>query len=167
MQNMKHTLILALAVSSLAGAAAADSWQVYSRSTANAFIVEVDGIVVADGLSTVKVATVPRAGDAGDYSHSVETYQFRCADSKWRTAGMVDYGPDGAEIDTVPEVDAAWEDTRPNTAPEFLKTIVCDGNRITTSFPDLKTFIDGGRGNATTPPPAAATPPATTTPPAT
>ncbi|RZJ05218.1 MAG: hypothetical protein EON89_04770 [Brevundimonas sp.] len=142
---MKLKIVLALAVWGIAGAAAADSWQVYSRSTSNAFIVEVDGIVVADGISTVKVATVPRAGDAGDYSHSIETYQYRCADAKWRTAGMIDYGPDGVELDTVPEEDAAWESTRPNTAPEFLKTIVCDGNRITTSFPDIKAFIDGGR----------------------
>ena len=145
---MKHKLILALAIWGVAGAAAADSWQVYSRSNSNAFVVEVDGLVVADGVSSIKVATVPRTGDAGDYSYSIETYQFRCADSKWRTAGVVDYGPDGAELDTIPEADAAWESTRPNTAPEYLKTIVCDGNRLSTSFPDIKTFIDGGRGNS-------------------
>ena len=141
----QHKFILALAIWSVAGAAAADSWQVYSRSNANVFAVNIDGMVVADGVSSVRVATVPRAGDAGDYSHSVETYEFRCADQKWRTAGVIEYGPDGAELDAIPEDGASWENTRPNTAPEFLKTIVCDGNRISTSFPNIKTFIDGGR----------------------
>lgn len=145
---MKY-LVSGLAVLALgAGPAAAESWHPYSRSPNNVFMADVDSIAVNGEITTVRVATAPRTGDAGDYSHTVETYEFQCgARSKWRTAGLVEYGPDGAEIGNYPEDGATWEDVRPNTSPDYLEQIACDGSRAQPPiFATIKDFVDAGRG---------------------
>jgi len=136
-------IILALG----AAPAAAESWHPYSRSKNNVFMADVDSIAVAGEITSVRVATAPRTGEPGDYSHTVETYEFQCsARAKWRTAGVTEYGPDGAEMDRYPEEGATWEDVRPNTSPEFLEQIACNGMRAQPPiWPTVKDFVDGGR----------------------
>jgi hypothetical protein len=143
---MRLMLICGAGALLMAGPAAAENWNSVTRTTNNAFMVDVDAIAAVDGITSAPVATVPRNGDAGDYSHSVETYQFRCAARQWRTAGLVDYASDGTEADRVPEDGASWEPVRANTLPDFLKQIVCDGSRSQAgAWPTLKAFVDGGR----------------------
>ncbi|MDP3803220.1 surface-adhesin E family protein [Brevundimonas sp.] len=143
---MKY-LVLSLIVLAAGGtSAAAEEWHPFARSQNNVFMADVDSIVVNGDTTTVLAATAPRAGDAGDYSHTVETYEIQCGTSKWRTAGMVEYGPDGAEIGRYPEEGAAWEDVRPNTSPAFIKAIVCDGVRAQPPiWATVRAFIDAGR----------------------
>ncbi|PZN98232.1 MAG: hypothetical protein DCF29_21125 [Alphaproteobacteria bacterium] len=130
----------------LAGSASAEDWNTVSNSRTNAFMVQVDGIVLAGEITTVSVATVPRSGDADDYGHSVETYEFKCQSSQWRTAGIVEYGRDGIETDRLPEEDGSWEPVRSNTLPDYLKQVACDGVRAEPpSWPSIKAFVDGGR----------------------
>lgn len=145
---VKHRVpcLIVLAAVATAAPAWAESWHPYSRSPNNVFMADVDSIAVAGEITSVRVATAPRAGEAGDYSHSVETYEFQCASSRWRTAGVVEYGPDGAEVDRYPEEGAAWEDVRPNTVPEYLKQMACDGSRAQPPvWPSIKDFVDAGR----------------------
>lgn len=127
--------------------AAAETWHPYSRSTGSVFMADVDSIVVNGEISSVQVATVARTGDAGDYSHTIETFEFQCgSNSKWRTAGMVEYGPDGAEMGRYPEEGSAWEPIRPNTSPDYLEQIVCDGSRAQPPiWPTVRAFVDAGR----------------------
>jgi len=136
-------IILALG----AAPAAAEAWHPYSRSPNNVFMADVDSITVNGDVTSVRVATAARAGDAGDYSHTVETFEFRCGPrSTWRTAGVVEYGPDGAEVGRYPEEGAAWEEIHPNTSPEYLEQIVCDGARAEPPiWPSIKDFVDTGR----------------------
>ena len=144
---MKHLasglIILALG----AAPAAAETWHPYSRTPNNVFMADIDSITVNGEITSVLVATAARAGDAGDYSHTVETFEFQCgASSKWRTAGIVEYGPDGVEMGRYPEEGAAWEDIRPNTSPDYLEQIVCDGSRAQPPiWPTIKDFVDAGR----------------------
>lgn len=143
---MKTSLLVGAIVLGLAGPALAENWNTVSRSPNNAFMAEVDGIVVNGEITTVPVATVSRRGEAGDYSHSVETYEFKCAARQWRTAGIVEYGADGAEADRIPEEGGSWEPVRSNTLPDFLKQVACDGMRADPpSWPSIKAFVDGGR----------------------
>lgn len=130
-----------------AAPAAAESWHPYSRSPNNVFMADVDSIAVNGDVTSVRVAFAPRAGPPGDYSHTVETYEFQCGSrSKWRTAGIVEYGPDGAEMDRYPEEGSPWEDIRPNTSPEYLEQIVCKGARAQPPiWPSIKAFVDAGR----------------------
>lgn len=141
-------LAISLAVLAAAAAtpAAAENWHPFSRSQNNVFMADVDSIVANGDITTVHVATAPRTGTPGDYSHSVETYEIQCATGKWRTAGVIEYGPDGAEADRYPEEGAAWEDVRPNTSPQFLNDIVCKGTRAQPpTWPNIKAFVDAGR----------------------
>lgn len=126
--------------------AAAEAWHPFSRSPNNVFMADVDSIVVNGDITTVHVVTAPRRGPADDYSHSIETYEFQCATSKWRTAGVVEYGPNGVEADRYPEEGGAWEEIRPGTSPEFLNEIVCKGSRAQPPiWTSIKEFVDAGR----------------------
>ena len=146
---MRIAALLGLAALTLAGPAAADTWQAFSRSTNNAFMAEVDGIVIDGDITSIRVATVPREGEAGDLSHTVETYQFRCGARQWRTAGVVEFGPDGAETGQYPEEGAEWEPIRQNTMPGYLKEIACDGARAAPPhWPTIQAFVEAGRPNA-------------------
>jgi len=143
---MRIAVLLGAAALAMSGTAAAETWQAFSRSVNNAFMADSDSIATADGITSIKVATVPRAGEPGDQSHSVETYQFRCDADQWRTAGVIDYGPDGSEAGQYPEDDAAWEPLRRNTMPNYLKEIACDGARaVPPHWPSIQAFIEAGR----------------------
>jgi hypothetical protein len=143
---MRMLLLCGAGVLLMAGPAAAENWNTVSRTPNNAFMVDVDAIEAEGEMTSVRVATVPRNGDAGDYSHSVETYQFRCGARQWRTAGVVEHTPEGVEGDRFPEDGASWEAIRANTLPDFLKQVVCDGARgEPPTWPSIKAFIDGGR----------------------
>ncbi|HZV84024.1 MAG TPA: surface-adhesin E family protein [Brevundimonas sp.] len=139
-------LVTVLAVASLATPVLAETWHPFSRSQNNAFMADVDSIVVNGAITSIRVATASRRGEAGDFSHSVETYEFECGANRWRTAGVVEYGADGAEAETFPEPDGAWETARDNTMPMFLKQIACDGIRAQPPhWPTVKAFIEAGR----------------------
>ena len=143
---MKYQALGLIVLAAIATPAAAESWHSFSRSQLNVFMADVDSIAANGEITTVRVATTPLTGDAGDYSHTVETYEIQCASGRWRTAGVVEYGPDGAEVDRYPEEGAAWETLLPNTSPDFLKQIACDGSRAQPPiWPTIKAFVDAGR----------------------
>ena len=143
---MKVAELLGIAAFALGGPAAAETWQAYSRSVNNAFMADGDSITIESGITSIKVATVPRAAEAGDRSHSVETYQFRCDANQWRTAGVIEYGPDGVEAGRYPEEDSPWEPLRRDTMPHYLKEIACDGARaVPPHWPSIQAFMDAGR----------------------
>jgi hypothetical protein len=146
---MKFAVFVGVAALTLAGPVSAETWQVFSRSPNNAFMAEVDGILTEGEISSIRVATVPGRGEAGDLSHSIETYQFQCGSTGWRTAGVVEFGPDGVEVGQYPEEDAAWEPVRPNTLPAFLKEVTCDGVRaVPPHWPTVQAFVEAGRPDA-------------------
>ena len=143
---MKVAVLMGAVALAFQVSAAPETWQVYSRSANNAFMANADSIVTEGEITSIQVATVPRAGETGDLSHSIETYQFRCPARRWRTAGVVEFGPDGAEIGQYPEEDAAWEPLRPDTMPNYLKEIACDGARaVPPHWPSIQAFIEAGR----------------------
>lgn len=143
---MKTSLLCGAFLFVVAGPALAENWNTISRSPNNAFMVDVDAVVVNGDITVAPVATVPRRGEATDYSHSVETYEFKCGASQWRTVGIVEYGEDGAEAERIPEEGGSWEPVRPNTLPDYLKQIACDGSRANPpTWTSIKAFVDGGR----------------------
>jgi len=142
---MRIMLIAAAALATTATPVLAENWQPYSRTAARAYLTDVDSVVVADGITTIRTASVPMTAPPGDLTHTEETYQFDCAAGKWRTAGSSEFEADGTHED-YPEEGAAWEPLRPNTNPDFLKQIACDGSRSSSgSFPSIRAFIEAGR----------------------
>ncbi len=139
-------MVTVLAVASLATPVLAETWHPFSRNQNNAFLVDVDSIAVNGGVTAVRVAKASLRGEAGDLSHTVETYELECAANRWRTAGAIEYGPDGSEADTYPEEGAEWEVARDNTLPAYLKQVVCDGARAKPPhWPTIRAFIEAGR----------------------
>jgi hypothetical protein len=142
---MRSALVGVLGVLVSAGAASAQTWNIYSRSANNAFMADAESIVRTEDVSTVTIAMVPLHAEAGDYSHSLETYDFQCAQNRWRPTGVAEMGPDGAEVERFPEEGAEWEPVRSGTNPAYLKEVVCDGARSDTPWASVRAFVDAGR----------------------
>jgi hypothetical protein len=141
-----RAILIGLAAVAAATSASADTWNAYSRSTNNVFMADTDSIASNGDVTSVRVATVPLRGDATDYSHTVETYEFECRARTWRTAGSVEYGPDGAQLDAFPEDGAAWVPVRANTMPDYLHALTCEGARAEPpTWTAVKDFVDAGR----------------------
>jgi hypothetical protein len=139
-------LLAVLAVASIATPAFSETWHPFSRSQSSAFLADVDSITVTGDVTSIRIAMASLRNEAGDLSHTVETYEFQCGANRWRTAGAVEYGPDGAEAGTFPEENGSWEEARANTLPAYLKAIACDGARARPPFwPTLRAFIEAGR----------------------
>lgn len=141
---MRTLLSLTLAaVTLVAGPAAAENWHKFSYSGTTAYLADVDSIGVEGDVTAIRAAKVPLAGDAGDYTHSIEHYALRCAANQIRSVLSVDYGADGNEIDRYDDSEAPWDDVIRNSYLDFLKAIACDGARSSEgSWPSIPAFVD-------------------------
>jgi len=142
---MKFALITAVVLATTATPVLAEDWHTYSRTTARAYLADVDSIATAEGITTIRSASVPMTGEAGDLTHSEATYEFDCAAGKWRMTVTSDFEADGTHED-YPEEGAEWEAVRPNTIPDFIKQMACDRSRSrSTTFPSIQAFVQAGR----------------------
>ena len=138
--------IVAAAVA-LAGAAAAEEWNAFSRSSRTVYLADIGSINTLGDDTTVRIARVPLEGAANDYSHSAEDITLRCSTKKSRTVLELEYGPDGAETDRIESDDSAWEDITPNSLSSYVQAVACDGARAPgANAGSIKVFVDGGRG---------------------
>ena len=139
------TTVACAAALAVAGPAAAENWNAFSRSGNAAYMADVDSIVVEGDVTRITLAIVPLRGEAGDLSHTVDSYEFRCDSGQWRTRLSIEYGADGVEADRYPE-DPDWTPMRADTVPAILKTVACDGMRANPPvWPTVRAFIEAGR----------------------
>lgn len=126
--------------------APAVDWHPFSRSATRVYLADVGGIALNEGVSAVKVARVPLdVTEVTDYSHVVDDFELRCDASESRTTGATEYGPDGMQVDQY-EDPSPWEAIRENSLDEYLKGVVCEGNRSPPpTWPAIQAFIDAGR----------------------
>lgn len=123
-------------------AAAAESWHAFSRSANSAYMADVDAIVVEGDITRIQLAIVPLRGETGDFSHTVDTYEFRCGAGQWRSIVSVEFGPDGAEAGRYPD-EGEWLGARDGTIPGILKEIACDGVRANPPhWPTISAFVE-------------------------
>ncbi len=143
-----RAIMTGLAILALATPAAAESWQAFSRSANSAYLADVDAIVVEGGITRVTLAIVPLRGEAGDFSHTVDTYEFRCGSNQWRSPLSIEFGPDGTEVGRYTD-DSDWLSARNGTIPGILKEIACDGIRANPPhWPTINAFVEA-RGPST------------------
>lgn len=136
-----------LAILGFATPAAAETWHTFSRSANAAYMADVDDIVVEGDVTRIRLAIVPLRGEAGDFSHTVDTYEFRCGPKQWRSPVSVEFGPDGAELDQYPD-EGEWLGAREGTVPASLMEIACDGMRANPPhWPTVRAFIEVGRAS--------------------
>lgn len=145
MKPILSTAILAAAVA-LAGGASAEEWNAFSRNARLVYLADVGGISTVGDTTSVRVARVSLQSPAGDYSHKIDEYEFRCTAKQARILAEIEYGPDGAEVERYPEADAAWDDIRPTSLSAYIQPIVCDGARADgPNAASIKAYIDDGR----------------------
>ena len=139
------SILTGLAILAVATPAAAETWHAFSHSDNSAYMADVDAIVVEGEITRVTLAIVPLRGEAGDFSHTIVTYEFRCGPKQWRSPVSVEYGPDGVEAERYPD-DGDWLGARDGTIPGILKEIACDGVRANPpTWPTVRAFIEAGR----------------------
>lgn len=138
-------ILTGLAILALATPATAETWHVFSRSANAAYMADVDAIVVEGDITRITLAIVPLRGEAGDFSHTVDTYEIRCGASQWRSPMSIEYGPDGDEAGQYPD-SSDWLNARDGTVPGILKEIACEGVRANPPhWPTIRAFIEAGR----------------------
>ncbi|WP_339930929.1 surface-adhesin E family protein [uncultured Brevundimonas sp.] len=144
---MRTLLSLALAaVTLIAGPAAAENWHKFSYSGTTAYLADVDSIGVEGDVTSIHTAKVPRSGPAGNYSHSVDLFTFRCAAGQVRSILSIDYGAGGDETDRFDDAEAPWDDVVRDSYLDFLKAIACDGARSSEgSWPSITDYVDSSR----------------------
>ena len=123
---------------------AREDWTTFSRSGTRAYLADIGGMTSGDTVS-IRLARTPLNREAGDYSHTIDDYQFQCAAGQVRTVASTEYGPDGVQTDRF-EDPTAWEDIPANSLDAYLKAVACDGARTTSpTWPSIKAYIDAGR----------------------
>ena len=133
---------LGLATLGLATPAAAENWHAFSSSANSAYMADVDAITVEGDITRITLAIVALRGESGDFSHTVDTYEFRCGSKEWRSPLSIEYGPDGAEVGRYPD-ETDWLNARNGTVPEFLRGIACDGVRtVPPHWPTIRAFVE-------------------------
>ena len=138
-------VLTGLAFLGFATPAAAETWHAFSRSANAAYMADVDAIVVEGEITRIPLAIVPLRGEAGDFSHTIDVYEFRCGPKQWRSPVSVEYGPDGAEAARYPD-ESDWLNARDGTIPGILKEVACDGVRANPpTWPTVRAFIEAGR----------------------
>ena len=134
----------ALAQEATPAPAASEDWTPFSRSGTRAYLADLTSLTTGDPVN-VRLARAPLATPAGDYSHTIDDYQFRCAARQVRIVASTEYDPDGVQTDRFAE-EAAWEDIPANSLDAYLKGVACDGARAEgRTWPSVKAFIDAGR----------------------
>ncbi|MGA0545343.1 hypothetical protein ACO2Q1_08720 [Brevundimonas sp. VNH65] len=123
----------------------AQDWHPFSRSAVRLYMAEMKGMVTEGDVHRVTLAVVPLQGEAGDYSHSEEIVEFRCAAKESRSVAAMDFGADGVQTDRYDDA-SSWEAYNPNGRDGFLAGLVCDGNRANPpTWPSIKAWVDAGR----------------------
>ncbi|WP_225212514.1 hypothetical protein [Brevundimonas guildfordensis] len=142
---MKTSIIAAFSVLGLAASPAlAENWNVISRSSATVFMVDVDSIAQADGVTSARLARVPAKGESTDLSYSAGTVAFRCAANQSKAGEEIYYGPDGAEQERIDD-GYDFEPIARNSLDSYVKELVCEDKRAAASFPTIRAFIEAGR----------------------
>ena len=142
---MKKSIIVLSAIAALtASPVLAENWNVISRSSATAFMVDVDSIAQAGGVTSARLARVPAKGGPTDLSHSIGTISFRCAANQSKAGEEVYYGPDGAEQERIDD-GYDFEPIARNSLDSYVQEIVCESKRGAASFPTIRAFVEAGR----------------------
>ncbi|MFK0297953.1 surface-adhesin E family protein [Brevundimonas sp. NPDC090276] len=146
---MKYLIALPIVLAATAlsfSATAAEEWNGVSSSARFAYLADISSISTVGDDTTVNVARVPVQGTAGDYSHKIDAYAFRCSANQARITEEAQFGPDGAVTDRFPDPEAAWEDVPADSLVAYIRGVACESMRSDRTSPSIQAFIDGGRG---------------------
>jgi len=120
-------------------------WRAFSRSGSSTFLIDTASVQTEGDAINVKVARVPLASPAGDYSHIIDDFAVRCATRESHLVSTTEAYEDGELTETFP-ADEPWADIRPGSFDEGIKQISCgEAAPIGAPFPSVRAYIDAGR----------------------
>lgn len=125
-------------------ATSGEDWHVVSRSSATVYMMNVNDIQKANGITSVKLARVPASGETSDLSHSIGQVDFRCSANQSRPGEEVIYGVDGAVEDRIND-GYDFDRIPANSLDAYTKALACDDERSNQHFPSIRAFIEAGR----------------------
>lgn len=120
------------------------SWNIISRSSSTIYMVDVNGVKTSGDLTTAYLARVPSTGDTSDQTHMVSELILRCRANQSKAGEDVYYAADGSVEERVNN-DYDFEPIARGSLDDYVKTIVCDGERSTKTFDSVQAFIAAGR----------------------
>jgi len=141
---------LALLASSAAAAQEATSpagdWQIFSRSSRTAYLVDPSSLALVGDTTSVRTARAPFAPGQGDAAWSIEDYEFRCGANQYRVVSITEFNADGTPAAPAETLDDAFEEVIPTGLSGYLKGVVCEGQRANPPhYPSMQAWIAAGR----------------------
>lgn len=123
-----------------------EDWNAISRSTTRAYLVDVNGIKTAGGVSTVTLARVPLAPTTPtDLSYVAVEMEYRCASKESRSVAEIDHDASGAAQDRIAN-DEAFEAYNADSLFGFIGAVVCEDARAAPpTFPSIAAYVAAGR----------------------
>ena len=125
-----------------------EEWQRVAATERRGYLADVSSIqAVADGVTNLTAALVPRGNvEAGDQSHTLESYAFRCRADQFRVPLSREVGPDGQVTDSYDDSASDWSPIPASGLPRYLKDMACENARSTKPpFPTIAAYVEAGR----------------------
>lgn len=120
-------------------------WMAFSRSTTNAFLIDVNSVVRDGEEAAVKIARVGLSRPAGDYSHAIDDFAVRCEANQSHLVASTEAFEDGEPTETF-AADEPWAAIQSGSFDDAIKQIAC-GDAVPTGdpYPTVADYIDAGR----------------------
>lgn len=129
-----------------ATAAQAAEWQIFSRSSRTAYLVDSSTLALVGDTTSVRTARAPFAPGRDDAAWSIEEIEFRCAAGQYRIVSIADFNADGSPAGPSETVDEAFDGVVETGLSGYLKGVVCDGQRASPPYyPTIQAWIAAGR----------------------
>lgn len=138
------SVLVCTSVPALAYQDAAGDWQVISRSSNTAYLVDMNSRTTEGSITSVNLARVPTQGDSSDLTHSVGKLDINCRANQARPGVETIYGADGSVEDSIDD-GYDFDFIQANSLDSYVKAVVCDDSRGNGNYPTIKAFIEGGR----------------------
>lgn len=121
-------------------------WQMFSRSSQTAFLVDPSTIAEQNGVTSIQMARAPLNPAQGEPGWTLETYEFRCSSSEYRMTTMADFGLDGSPAAPPETLEESFEPVSAGGLSGHLKGVACDNQRVRPPhYASIQAWIDGGR----------------------
>lgn len=125
---------------------AAAEWQIFSRSSRTAYLVDVHSLGLVGDTTSVMTARAPFAPEQDEPAWSIEEMEFRCAANQYRLVKMTDFNADGSAAGPAETLDDDFETISPDGLSGYLKGVVCEDQRANPPYySSLQAWIAAGR----------------------
>lgn len=123
-----------------------EDWNVISRSTTRAYLVDVNSIKTEGDVSSANlVRTLLRPTTPADKSYTLVELEYRCAAKQSRSVAEIDHDDAGTALDRA-ESGEDFEAYNPESLYGYIAAVICDNARAAPpTYPSITAYFDAGR----------------------